>query len=103
MQTDDISRHLHDRATRGEDLTTDEEAQLVAWYAEQDRLEADGLVIPDEAPSLSVLKLQVDEAISQLRSTARQIEDVAAENDAIRQEIAVLQDRLARLVNTQPA
>ncbi len=31
---------LHDKATRGESLSAGEQAQLDAWYAEQDQAEA---------------------------------------------------------------
>jgi hypothetical protein len=102
MQSND-SQQLHDRATRGETLTPAERAQLEAWYAEQDRQEAEAIACKDETPSLGVLQAQVDDAISRLRVTASQIEKVAAENAAIRQEIAVLQNQLARTTNEQPA
>ncbi len=40
MVSDNVGQRLHDRATRGESLSSEEQAQLNEWYAEQDRAEA---------------------------------------------------------------
>lgn len=41
MDPNDVGERLHDRATRGVELTAEEQAQLNEWYAQRDRLEAD--------------------------------------------------------------
>ena len=43
MVSDELGKQLHDRATRGEALSPEEQAQLKDWYATQDRAEADQL------------------------------------------------------------
>lgn len=43
MVPDELGKQLHDRVTRGEALTAEEQAQLEDWYATQDRAEADQL------------------------------------------------------------
>jgi hypothetical protein len=32
MVSDELGKQLHDRATRGQDLSLEEQAQLAAWY-----------------------------------------------------------------------
>ena len=41
MNSDDLGRGLDGRATRGEQLSAEDQAQLEAWYAAQDRAETD--------------------------------------------------------------
>jgi len=43
MVSDEIGKQLHNRATRGEVLSAEEQAHLEEWYATQDRAEADQL------------------------------------------------------------
>lgn len=43
MESDKIGKRLHDRATRGEALSEEEQTQLEEWYAMQDRAEAEEL------------------------------------------------------------
>jgi hypothetical protein len=40
MSLDDRLQQLHDKATRGMTLSAEEQAQLAAWYAEQDQRES---------------------------------------------------------------
>jgi GH24 family phage-related lysozyme (muramidase) len=39
MLSDELGMQLHDRETIGEPLTTQEKAQLEAWYAQKDAAE----------------------------------------------------------------
>jgi hypothetical protein len=39
MRSDDLGMQLHDRATRGEQLSVEDQARLEAWDAAQDRAE----------------------------------------------------------------
>ena len=103
MPNQNLPQELHDRVTRGESLSCSEQAQLAAWYAEQDQREAELLARPDDLAPLGVLQAKFDEAISQMRDAARQIEIVVSENEAIRREIAALEDRLARSAAVQSA
>jgi hypothetical protein len=40
MISDDSAKQLHDRATRGETLSAEEQKQLENWYASQDTAES---------------------------------------------------------------
>lgn len=39
MKEDNVAMQLHDRATRGETLSPEEQVQLAEWYSRQDALE----------------------------------------------------------------
>ncbi len=80
MSSDDLSRQLHDKATRGAALSTEEQAQLDQWYARQDREEADTLTQTAPSESAAALQAQVDAAVAQLVTTTQQIQALAAEN-----------------------
>lgn len=101
MIDNETEKQLHERSSRGESLTSAEQAQLAAWYAAQDMTEADllhPLVIEVDLP---LLQRQVDVASTQLMAITERIQQVAAENNALRQEITRLQQQLAS--QKQPA
>lgn len=96
-------RALHDRATRGHTLTADEQAQLDAWYAVQDAAETvmlGDLSAPDD---LRDLQAGVEQAITHILATSRQIRELDAQNTGLRFEIAKLQQRLHRLPSSHAA
>jgi hypothetical protein len=108
---DSKERQLHDRATRGERLTAQEQAQLEAWYALQDAEEAAQLGLrptqasltngSDETEPLSVLRAQIDTALTQLAITSAQIQKLTEENKALYQDVSVLRLQLAQLTPTE--
>ena len=81
---------LHDRATRGGVLSLEEQAKLDAWYGEMDREEAGILAGKCDYESLAGLRAQVRESLRELRTVTQRIEELAAENDRWRREIAAL-------------
>ncbi len=87
---DDRLWRLHVRKARGELLTSDEQAALDAWYAEQDREET---LLPDAAKrpgSLGALKGQVDAVLERIAAASQAIQTVSAENEALRLENSAL-------------
>ncbi len=101
MLAEETGKRLHDRASRGESLTDEEQAQLAAWYAVQDAAESEMLRQPEVEVDVEVLQRQVDAASAQLMTVAERIQQVVAENNLLRQEIARLQQQLAS--RKQPA
>jgi hypothetical protein len=96
MNSESRGQQLHDRATRGEVLTAEEQVELARWYADQDNAEAtmlDGPLSPDENGRL---QRQVDATLDQLRVVTERIQALALENDAARREIADLRQRLTQ-------
>lgn len=94
MVSDEVGLELHERATRGEQLSAEEQAQLEAWYAVQDEAEA-ALLGPGEVREIDSLEAQVESAAAQLSSVTARIQQVMAENQALRREVAALRKQLA--------
>ncbi|MBT9316490.1 hypothetical protein [Leptothoe spongobia] len=90
----ELGPHLHDRATRGEQLTSEEQQQLDAWYAEQDVAEMSLLQEPDSPTNLATIHLQIETVLSQLAAVAEHIQQLTSENQQLRTEISVLQQQL---------
>ncbi|TEU12468.1 MAG: hypothetical protein E3J21_21040 [Anaerolineales bacterium] len=102
MVSDELGKQLHDRATRGEALSPEEQAQLKDWYATQDRSEADQLGFTATAETVDLLQAQIDSAVAQLATITRRIQEIATENKALRREIAALCRQLAQQDSPQP-
>lgn len=102
MIGDEVGRMLHDKATRGTSLSQDEQAQLDQWYIAQDNAEVAilGLTTP---PALVDLQTQVAAALTRSISLAQRIQELADENDALRREIGILRQQVARRFPLQPA
>ena len=100
---DEPARQLHDRATRGDSLSVEERALLDQWYARQDQAEAAALAASAPPASAAALQSQVDAALAQLVTATQRIQALAAENEAVRKEVADLQRQLARKPAVQSA
>ena len=103
MDRDEYGRQLHDRATRGEALTVEEQVALSVRYEEQDRTEAAVLAESHEGAALAALRTQVRAGVQQLRAVTQRIEELTEENDRLRQEIAASQRQLALVRTAHPA
>lgn len=103
MISDNLAKQLHDRATRGETLSAEEQTQLENWYAREDNAEnrALGSTVADK--TLTTLQAQVDAALAQLMTVVKRIQEVASENESLRREIAALRRQLAHLLTPQSA
>ena len=102
MTFDETGKLLHDRATRGEMLSAEEQAQLHAWYSMQDQAESAQLGLAASADTITVLQAQLSSALAQLTTATSRIQELAAENDALRQENAALRRQLANRASPQP-
>jgi hypothetical protein len=94
MNSESRVQQLHDRATRGEVLTSEEQAELEQWYTDQDDAEVTMLAVPLSPDENASLQRQVDAALGQLRIVTERIQALSRENDAVRREIAELRQRL---------
>lgn len=106
MVTNELGQQLHDRATRGDALSEEEQRQLNEWYEIQDRAEMEMLSRSwaqrtDE--SVESLRSQIDAALTQIIKITKRIQEISAENQALRREIATLQSQLAQRTTPQPA
>jgi hypothetical protein len=94
MVSDELGMQLHDRETIGEPLTTQEKAQLEAWYAQKDAAETvmfEANQLP--LPNLVVLQDRVDTAIAQLTIGVQQLQQITQENKSLRTEIAEIKQQ----------
>ncbi len=94
MVSDSLGLELHDKATRGQKLSAEEETLLQTWYDEQDRAENALLHLPDKA-NVASLQAQVETTLAQIITITKQIEETSAENKMLRREITSLRQRLA--------
>lgn len=94
MITDDLGKILHDKFTRGEPLSDEEQSQLTKWYEAQDNLESDILDTAWGKKNNDSLQSQIETALTQLTAITQRIQDVATENEALRQEITRLRHQL---------
>ncbi len=103
MISDDLAKQLHDRATRGEPLSIEEQAQLEQWYALQDDAESSALGVTAGEKTPATLRAQVDAALAQLMAVTKRIQEIAVENERLQNEITALRRQLIDLLGPQPA
>ena len=103
MIPDEIGQRLHDWATRGQTLTTEEQELLRRWYAKLDQEELLQLNAAPIPPGLADLQSRVQHASAQVVVQAHRIEAMTAENAQLRQEIGLLQPLLSAKLTGQPA
>lgn len=103
MSLDERAKQLHDKVTRGVTLSAEEQAQLDAWYAEQDQREHLVLSAASSSQRLATLQTQIEMALAQLLSTTQRIQDLTVHNETLRREVAVLQHRLPLVSTRTPA
>jgi hypothetical protein len=103
MIPDEIGQKLHDRMTRGETLTAEEQEVLGRWYAQHDQEEMSQLNAAPVPSRLAELQSRVQQVTGQVVVQAQRIEALTAENAQLRQEIASLQRLLSAKLAGQPA
>jgi predicted nucleic acid-binding Zn-ribbon protein len=104
MSTTDLVKQLHDKTTRGGTLSIVEQAQLEAWYAQQDQEESVLLARTSSSSlALSTLQTQVDTAIAQMLAVTQHLQELEKYNETLRREITTLQQQLQRSAPVQSA
>jgi hypothetical protein len=98
----ETGQKLHDRATRREALTAEEQKQLRMWYAQHDQEETMQLSAAPVPSQLADLETRVQQVSGQVVAQAQHIEAMTAENTRLRQEIATLQRLLSEKLAGQP-
>ena len=90
MVSDTLGQQLHDRATHGEQLSETELMQLTEWYANHDEVETAELGLQAIIGPTVELQTQINAALAQLSAITKRLQEISAENDLLRQEIASL-------------
>jgi hypothetical protein len=99
MTPDEVGKQLHDRATRGLPLSGEEQSLLAEWYARLNEEEGRQLSAPTPAPNVAVLRGLVDTTLTQIGAVSQKIQTILRENEALRNEIVILQQRITRKVS----
>lgn len=94
---------VHDKATRGEPLTAEEETELAAWYARQDQEEDALLTSSRSSLTADALRAEIENALTNLQAITQQVREQLNENSAFRQEIAALTQQSVQTKMRQPA
>ncbi|MBI4607021.1 MAG: hypothetical protein HY721_34085 [Planctomycetes bacterium] len=103
MTPEDLGKLLHDKATRGAPLTSEESALLAEWYRQQDAAETQSLTRAQDDSAVVALRAQLSQTLDQLKTAAQEIQALANGNEKLREEIAALRERVARRLGPQPA
>lgn len=85
---------LHDKSTRGEPLTPEEQVVLDAWYVSQDQEEAKILQRTQPTTAIEKIQAQIDTALAHMQEMARNIQQAIAENERLKRENASLRREL---------
>src|SRR5438046_1360022 len=96
MISDELGHELHRKAVTGDSLTAEEKNQLEQWYRELDQREELIVSVKASESQIATFHAQVDQALSELSSAARKLQETSAANEALRSENAALHDQLAR-------
>ncbi len=98
MSDDEHILKLHDRATRGEALSPDEQVLLDQWYAAQDRApsELPGLDAVDEA--LADVQAEIAALLENCASLTQRIRELSQSND-IQRQTALLTKQVTQHLN----
>lgn len=94
MISDELGIELHDRWTRGQPLTAEEQLQLEGWYRLRDAAENEQLSQVLSSAEGSELQTQIEMALTRLTTTIQRVQQVTTENEVIRKEISLLQHQL---------
>ena len=103
MVTNERGQALHDKATRDLSLSSAEKADLEAWYAEMDAAESKLLNISDTSEALAYMREQVRQMNGRMMAAVRSVVELSEQNEQLRQEIAVLEQRLSQKLERQAA
>ena len=95
MVPDEAGKRLHDRRTRHETLSDEEQAQLERWYAAQDQAEDGELSGVTSKASIDALTEEIEAVTSQLAVVTSDIQRIARENAELRRETVALRQQLA--------
>ena len=94
MKTDERAERLHDQATRGKTLSPEEQQELQAWYAEQDRAEFEALGFSGHDATIRSLTIQIETAARQLAILTQRIQDISEENERLKRDNAALRHQI---------
>jgi len=104
MVADKIGKKLHDKFTRGHNLTPEEHTQLEAWYSQLDAQEEKNL---SSRTSGNILELEFKKALEatyqKLAQLSKHLQETEQENDQLRAENRKTRQQLEKVLVQQQA
>ena len=94
MLAEEEGRRLHDRATRGIELTAAEQYELQQWYDCRDARDSESCGVIPTPDRVETLRTEVGQTLLRMQAVAQQIAAQAVENDRLRGENARLEQEL---------
>lgn len=102
MIADEKALQLHDRATRGEKLSSKEQMLLQEWYQKQDEAELEIMHSKTNGNTISSLADKIKDTLDEIANLTHRIQEISTENEEIRRENAMLRSQIAVRIK-QPA
>lgn len=99
MNNDQIGKKLHDMATRGKILSSEERKLLQAWYEAQDNAESE--LLTSDTETETVLQKQIDSVLAGIGNANEEIRKIMNDNNMLREEIIKLQEQLSQKITAQ--
>ena len=94
MDSNELAGQLHDRATRGESLSVEEQSVLTEWYTLQDKAESAALGLTEDSVDTATLHTQVETTLTQITVVTQRIQSIISENEALKRDISHLRQQL---------
>lgn len=101
--SDDIFRQLHDKATRGEQLSREDQARLDEWYTKNDHEESGELSVSSDPDEAAEIRRRLDQTMAELSAASQRVHQLTEDNESIRREITDLRRQLAQRSASHPA
>ncbi|NBC05682.1 MAG: hypothetical protein GVY26_00635 [Bacteroidetes bacterium] len=86
---------LHDKATKGEELSPEENDFLMTWYAEQDQTEFDVLQ-SDEQVSPQGISNEIEQLTQRIQDLSDKLNEVQVLNNTLAEENRQLKAKLSK-------
>jgi hypothetical protein len=96
MSGNDTILALHDRATRGEMLSREEQALLDQWYLSEDNAEQGVLDSSAADGATEDVQVQITAVLERCIMLAQKNQELFQQNDELRRELTQLRQQVAR-------
>ncbi|MCB0077128.1 MAG: hypothetical protein KDD73_06855 [Anaerolineales bacterium] len=98
MNIEEIGKRLHDKATRGESLSSEDHALLKRWYDRQDEEEMRLLDLNPDIEAEMALQDGIDSVLSRIKAVNDEINKLSDDNKIIKSGISKIQQQLTETV-----
>ncbi len=90
-----LGKSLHDRATRGDSLSNDEQMLLDVWYMAEDDAERDLLQNAEVIPDVGQLRSDIAATLARVVEEAQQVKTLLVQNEMLYREVKELKRQVS--------